>query len=397
MQTNSLKTSKNDSTLYTIITIVALATIFTDSYPVIMATLAKYFDTTKATIQKSFSVVAFTSLVANIIYPIIFKKIGIKNTIACTSFISVFLGIACAFSDNLYLFLICMFILSLTTKANTSSGVPLIRDLSDDHKECSLYMSKLNFYRAFIGIITPLIAGFLTEHTSWKFVFIIISIYSIFITIKSYNLGARFNKEILEKHNTLAIYKEALTHKTFIFFTSLRMLIAAGTFAYIVELPFLLHNLDYSISTIGIIFFIINSGFVLGTVLSTKLLQVRTPSHSATVGLILILIGGMTPIIVKEFLNQILLSTLIIAIYCAGTRMLDPLITSRVLFLFPKDYASTISGIFFVCRAISATVFTYILSHTESDITLYIVLFASSTLILTMMLSYQAYNKKPTF
>jgi MFS family permease len=145
MRTNTLKTSKNDSTLYTIITIVALATIFTDTYPVIMATLAKYFDTTKATIQRSFSVVAFTSLVANIIYPIIFKKIGIKNTIAFTSFITIFLGIACAFSDDLYLFLICIFALSLTTKANTSSGVPLIRDLSDDHKECTVYMSKLNF------------------------------------------------------------------------------------------------------------------------------------------------------------------------------------------------------------------------------------------------------------
>lgn len=148
---------------------------------------------------------------------------------------------------------------------------------------------------------------------------------------------------------------------------------------------------------IGIIFFIINSGFVFGTMLSTKLLQIRSPSHSATLGLMFILIGGVSPLLIKIFFNQVMISILIIFIYSAGTRILDPLITSKVLFLFPKQHTPIISGVFFVFRALSATIFTYILSHTKSDITLYIALCISSMAILLMIFLYQLKSKKPTF
>lgn len=396
MQKNINKTNAiNEHLFYWVMFIALLSPIFTDAYIIIMATVAKHFSTTKAVLQRSFSAIVFTSLIANLIYPIIFKKIGIKNTIACSNIITGIAAIMAILSDHLYFFLTYLCVLALSIKANTVSGYPLVRSISDSSKEFALHMSKMNFFRSFVGIVVPLVTGILTDYLSWKIVFIVITLYCALILTQSKNLVSHYDKTNVKIQHS--IYKKILANKTFLFFTALRMLIAAGTFAYMVELPFLLHNMHYSPTMIGIIFFIINSGFFFGTMLSTKLLQIRTPSHSATVGLMFILIGGITPLLIKMFFDQILLSILIIFLYSAGTRMLDPLITSRVLFLFPKKHTPIISGVFFVFRALSATIFTYILSHTKADITLYIALCLSSTMILLMLFLYQLHNKKPTF
>lgn len=387
--------SPNEGLFYWIVFITLLSPIFTDAYVIIMATIAKHFSTTKAVLQRSFSAIVFTSLIANLIYPTIFKKIGIKNTIKYSNIITAVAAIVTIFSDNLYFFLTYICILALSIKANTVSCYPLVRSLSESSKTFALHMSKMNFFRSFVGIVVPLVTGVLTDYLSWKIVFIIITLYSTLILIHSRNLVSHYDKTTEKTQHS--IYKKILSNKTFLFFTALRMLIAAGTFAYIVELPFLLHDLHYSPTMIGVIFFIINSGFVFGTMLSTKLLQIHSPSHSATVGLMFILIGGVSPLLIKIFFNQVMISILIIFIYSAGTRMLDPLITSKVLFLFPKQHTPIISGVFFVFRALSATIFTYILSHTKSDITLYIALCISSMAILLMLFLYQLKSKKPTF
>lgn len=237
MQKSTTKNkSSNEGLFYWIVFIALLSPIFTDAYVIIMATIAKHFSTTKAVLQRSFSAIVFTSLIANLIYPIIFKKISIKNTITYSNIITAVAAIVAIFSDNLYFFLTYICVLALSIKANTVSCYPLVRSLSESSKTFSLHMSKINFFRSFVGIIVPLVTGFLTDYLSWKIVFIIITLYCTLILTHSKNLVSHYDKTTEKTQHS--IYKKILSNKTFLFFTALRMLIAAGTFAYIVELPF---------------------------------------------------------------------------------------------------------------------------------------------------------------
>jgi DHA1 family bicyclomycin/chloramphenicol resistance-like MFS transporter len=209
-------------------------------------------------------------------------------------------SLLCAFSSSIWVLILLRFIQGVAGSAGIVIARAIVRDLYSG-SEMTKFFSLLMLVNGAAPILAPIIGGQLLRVTSWRGVFIVLSIVGVIMLLSAF-FGL---PETLPVHrrakggikNTLSTFRNLVSDRSFMGYALSQGLVTTAMFAYISGSPFVLQDifgvspqmfsLFFAINGFGIIIASQITGRLAGRIGETKLLL--TGLGIATVGGILLL------------------------------------------------------------------------------------------------------------
>jgi DHA1 family bicyclomycin/chloramphenicol resistance-like MFS transporter len=209
-------------------------------------------------------------------------------------------SLLCAFSSSIWALILLRFIQGAAGSAGIVIARAIVRDLYSG-SEMTKFFSLLMLVNGAAPILAPIIGGQLLRVTSWRGVFIVLSIVGVIMLLSAF-FGL---PETLPVHrrakggikNTLSTFRNLVSDRSFMGYALSQGLVTTAMFAYISGSPFVLQDifgvspqmfsLFFAINGFGIIIASQITGRLAGRIGETKLLL--TGLGIATVGGILLL------------------------------------------------------------------------------------------------------------
>ncbi|ATC93270.1 multidrug effflux MFS transporter [Pseudoalteromonas tunicata] len=210
--------------------------------------------------------------------------------------------------------------------------------------ERATVLATIGMYVALAPIIAPVIGGLLSESMGWRYIFLLLAVLSfiilLLVTVKLPETLAQKNSYKIK--SLLLNYKEMLCHRDFVVFTAIGMCAFTSLFCFISMSPHIFINqLGYNSNDFGFIFAFNALVFFAGSKLSIKLSKTKTHSFSITLGLTLLISGGVVMALLGMYMKpKMELVLLPMALASVGISIVLPNATSLMLEPFGDKAAS---------------------------------------------------------
>lgn len=237
----------------------------------------------------------------------------------------------CAFSNNLFVFIIARFLQGSAVCSAVVAGYAVIHELFD-HKNAVKIMAVMGSVTVLAPSLGPLLGSFILLGGAWQHIFLLIAISAsislalLYCTMPE-TLSADKQHDIALKKQ-MNIYFAILKNKIFMLKTSLFCLLFMGMIAWIAIGPFLVID-DFNKTPVqfGIYQIIVFGTFIIGTNVTRRLTERKSLLWLVCVGTLLSTLGGLLAIgLVWFFPNSLLSLVLPLSLFSLGAGIcLSPL------------------------------------------------------------------------
>lgn len=331
-----------------------------DIYIPILPQMVKIFDTTPSLIQLTMSLFLFFTGAGQLVIGPLSDQYGRKPVLYASSAAYALGALGCAFSTNIVGLIICRVIGALGACGMLVTSFALVRDLYSGDKNAKMY----SFLNGAIGIsptFAPILGGYLAVNFGWQSVFYFLFLLGVF----SFWITRRFIKETHHAEMRVRMdraiwrrYKALFRKKQFIMYAAIAGLAEGIFFCFFSISPFIIIDL-HGIPTdeFGYYFAVFGSVIALGGVASGKLIETVGIRYTLLIGMLMMLLGGIS-MLIWCCINAMSLQGFLIpmAVACLGAMLLVGGAASKALEPF-GDIAGTAAAAFgFLEFSISAAI-----------------------------------------
>ncbi|WP_128101631.1 multidrug effflux MFS transporter [Paenibacillus sp. DCT19] len=205
-------------------------------------------------------------------------------------------SILCLVSPTMGSFVVLRFIQGVAGAAGIVISRAVVRDVYDG-PELTRFFSLLMLINGVAPIAAPIIGGLLLEYTSWRGVFILLSLIGVLTLLAViFGLGETLPADRRSSgglKQTLITFRQIASNRLFMGYALTQGLVGAGMFAYISGSPFVLQKI-YGISPqmFSLCFAINGLGIILASQIAGRLAGKVSETHLLIAGLIVAGLGG---------------------------------------------------------------------------------------------------------
>lgn len=251
----------------------AITPLATDLYLPALPIMPHELNTNASLIQMTIGIMTFGISIGQLIGGPLSDSFGRKKPLIIGNFLCVISSILCAYAPNIEVLLIARFLQGLTGSISVVIAKAISRDYATG-KELMRLMSLLMLVNGLAPVIAPLIGGHILLFSTWRFIFIILAIFSIILFIGSLMFSESLSPEKRISGGITMAFKNYSTLLKDINFLgqSLVQLFAFGAFfAYITGSSFIYQNIfNLSAQQFSYMFGLNSCGIILASVLSAK-------------------------------------------------------------------------------------------------------------------------------
>jgi MFS transporter, DHA1 family, multidrug resistance protein len=225
----------------------------------------------------------------------------------------------------------------------------MVRDAYGKDKQIN-FLAGLSAAMALCALIAPVIGGGMQIYFGWRSVFYLLIVFTFILLILIQN-QLKETHEIIGKFSlreAISNYKMLLKNRLFISYSLAIGFVWCNYFAFTLEAPFLLiKNLGLSTLSFGLLYSLIISSYLAGTLLTKRFANKAGWDYLILVAAGLCVVGSLLMMLALGFfsLNWITLSCPMI-IVMMGVGIIIPCTQAAVMQPFPA-IAGTASGLFF--------------------------------------------------
>jgi DHA1 family bicyclomycin/chloramphenicol resistance-like MFS transporter len=246
-----------------------------DMYLPMLSQIQDSYNTTEALVGLSVSIYMVGFAFAQLFYGPLSDQIGRKLALILGLLLFASGTFGCIFATNIEVFLGFRFVQAIGVSAAYVLWQPMIVDLFEG-EEVQRIFSMLVTLNAVSPAIAPLIGGYVGITMGWQAVFWLlqgVTFLILFWTVFVYKESIQ--KESLLKSfsvfNVISSYNKLFTNSIFIAFSSVVALSGTLYFVYLAIIPFILHNIGFSATEIGLACLPFALSFMTGAQVARKL------------------------------------------------------------------------------------------------------------------------------
>lgn len=277
----------------------AIPPLGTDLYLPALPIMPHELNTNASLIQMTIGIMTFGIAIGQLIGGPLSDSFGRKKPLIIGNILCVIASILCAIAPNIEILLVARFLQGLTGSIGVVIAKAISRDLASG-KELMRLMSLLMLVNGLAPVIAPLIGGQLLLFSTWRFIFIILAVFSAVLLIGSFIFTESLPSEKRISGGIATAFKNygALLKDSSFLGQSLVQLFAFGAFfAYISGSSFVYQNIfNLSAQEFSYMFGINSCGIILASIISAKVsnvVKIKTILHTSllqlTIGSILFL------------------------------------------------------------------------------------------------------------
>ncbi|PFE06484.1 MFS transporter [Bacillus sp. AFS023182] len=277
---HSLSSSKLKSILYIVCISALLGSFAQNIYTPILPMIQNSFHTSLYHANVTVSIFTFVLAIMQLIYGPFIDTKGRKYILIPSLFISIIGAIGCAFTTNIYIFLIFRAVQALGIAAIPIVAATIIGDLFEG-KERGKAMSLYQMILALAPAVGPLIGGYLGNINGHVSIFLFLSTIGVFLLIANMTLLPETKPAIPKTAKKANHYWSILRNNTGFSITVIGFMQFCIYFCFLVFLPSILTNLFHqNTGEIGLMFVPMSLFIMLGSY-CYKFLQILLSTKQA--------------------------------------------------------------------------------------------------------------------
>ncbi|KEK24220.1 MFS transporter [Bacillus gaemokensis] len=262
---HSFSSSRLKFILYIVCISALLGSFSQNIYTPILPMIQNSFHTSLYLVNLTVSIFTFILAIMQLIYGPLIDAKGRKYILIPSLLISTIGSIGCAFTTNIYLFLIFRAIQALGLAAIPVVAATIIGDLFEG-KERGQAMSLYQTLLALAPAVGPLMGGYLGNINGHVSIFLFLSIIGVILLITNISLLPETKPAVLKQTKTTNNYWSILQHKTGFSIAIIGFMQFCIYFCFLVFLPSILTNLFHlSTGEIGLMFVPMSLCIMLGS------------------------------------------------------------------------------------------------------------------------------------
>ena len=277
----------------------AITPLSTDLYLPALPIMPHELNTNASLIQMTIGIMTFGIAIGQLIGGPLSDSFGRKKPLIIGNILCIIASILCTIAPNIEILLVARFLQGLTGSIGVVIAKAISRDFTSG-KELMRLMSLLMLVNGLAPVVAPLIGGQLLLFSTWRFIFIILAVFSAVLLIGSFIFTESLPSEKRISGGIATAFKNygALLKDSSFLGQSLVQLFAFGSFfAYISGSSFVYQNIfNLSAQEFSYMFGINSCGIILASIISAKVsnvVKIKTILHTSllqlTIGSILFL------------------------------------------------------------------------------------------------------------
>ena len=324
----------------------------TDIYLPSMPELVRYFGVSDEVLRMTIPVFFIGSFIASPLWGTVSDHVGRRPTLLIGLSLFLIGTLACTFASSFSILLIARFVQGMGSVAAPVVGWATIQDLYPANKSVKI-IAHFGTVMTICPMAAPTVGGFIDVSLGWRWNFGLIaflatiSLVALFLVMVEPNPIKK--KKLLSIRETLFNYRTILTHRVFLGSVMIFAFLSAGEWCFITLGPFYFANvLDLTPDVFGIYFTMIGSGYILGTLLTPRIMDRVGLENTIVVGVLIAICGcGVLAISLLLSLTGAFFVCLAIGLYFLGASLTWGPSTSRALQCFDhiRGAASAVRGI----------------------------------------------------
>jgi Bcr/CflA subfamily drug resistance transporter len=280
-------------------------------------------------------------------------------------------SLVCVLSHHLAMLFIGRVLQGFGAGAGTTLARSILRD-KYSHEE----LAKTNSIIAIsaVGVLTtaPVLGGFIETYAGWRYNFLFLFGYSIFVSALTFFKINESNQHIDKAHKAFAVIlgnsKEILTNRSFLRFTLCSLLSYAGVLAWLTATPVLLQvTLNLAPKTMGWLYLASGTGFGSGAIANMILIKTYNSKKMMNAGILIETLGAVL-MLCFHFLGFFNLYTIALPIfvYMLGASVIFPNASANAFSDFPH-IAGTAAAIFGAMQILGGVLSSALLAFTHKS------------------------------
>ena len=277
----------------------AITPLGTDLYLPALPIMPHELNTNASLIQMTIGIMTFGIAIGQLIGGPLSDSFGRKKPLIIGNILCVIASILCAIAPNIEILLVARFLQGLTGSIGVVIAKAISRDFASG-KELMRLMSLLMLVNGLAPVIAPLIGGQLLLFSTWRFIFIVLAVFSAVLLMGSFIFTESLPSEKRISGGIATAFKNygaLLKDNSFLGQTLVQLFAFGGFFAYISGSSFVYQNIfNLSAQEFSYMFGINSCGIILASVISAKVsnvVKIKTILHTSllqlTIGSILFL------------------------------------------------------------------------------------------------------------
>jgi DHA1 family bicyclomycin/chloramphenicol resistance-like MFS transporter len=286
-----------------------------------------------------------------LVYGPLSERIGRKLVLIIGLAIFFTSSLACVFTMSMNELIIIRFLQGIGACAGTVVGKAIVGDLFDQNTAAKIFASVFPL----VGLspaIAPLLGGYLTHYFGWRSTFFFMALYCLIalILVSIYFTESKKSTSNLKLLHTfkssIQQYFLLIKNKQFLSYTFLASSAYLVYFIYIASSPFIFYQLGYSPKMIGYCLLNISIFYVIGNLISKRLLEIRENTDIFNKGVIIFASGGILMLILSYLMPSGLSLIIPMGIVVGGYGAWLPICTARIIKVSNNEpgYTSALSN-----------------------------------------------------
>ncbi len=272
----------------------------TDMYAPSLPDLADEFNTTPTRVKLTISLNMLAFGLAQLIHGPLSDRFG-RRPVLLWSLAGVVLGcILCVVSQSINQLIAARIFLGTVAAAEAVIGLAIIKDLFNEKQQMKA-LALLGMVIAIVPALAPIIGGYLHVAFGWESNFLVIAAMAIVAALIIYAFlpeSTAKDKQALKLRRVLSAYGKLLKNADFLAHTLLLGVALGLIFVFVTAAPFvLITNYGVSVEHFGYHQAAIVVSFFVGSLIASRLVDYWTAERLLSSGLLLILIGCVTLIV----------------------------------------------------------------------------------------------------
>ncbi|KTC84808.1 multidrug effflux MFS transporter [Legionella cincinnatiensis] len=284
--------------VFVVLMLMVLMQMTTDQYVPSLPAITKVFNTNEASIQLTLSLFMLGLSISHVFYGPLSDKIGRKPPLMFGVGLSILGSLCCFLAPTVFVLIIGRFIQGFGIGCCGSVGRSLVRDLFTD-RVLSKIGSYVGIVSVFIMVASPVLGGYIQEHFGWRINFLCLFVLGIVIWLFALCTLPETNKNLNPEATKIRVMREnyftLLRSKVFLGYALCACFACAGLLAYLAIAPFLFQDvLGLSPIEFGQLTIFIAGAICVSGIINSQMVMGKGVSHMVFLGVIFMIIGGLT-------------------------------------------------------------------------------------------------------
>lgn len=348
--------------LLVMILIGSVSLLGTDIYLPALPEMCNCFNCSQIQIQSSFTLYLLGLALCQLVYGMLADRFGRKRIIMIALTIFILASYFCARSETLTEFLIFRALQSIGAGAGSVINRAIIADRFNKTEAAGIFSTIFPF----IGLsaaIGPLLGGYLCSYFGWRSIFYFMMGFGFLVCLLVLIFlreSKKIQAEPLAKHpikKQWLAYRHLLTNTNFLGYTLALCAGFAAFRSYAVESPFVFDNQGYEAQEMGTFYIAISVAYILGNLLSKRLIKSLSLERVLNMGFLFSILGGVLMVGFSLYFGQSPYAIIFsMAVVVLGNGFLFPMGSAGAITSVLTIYSGRASGFMGALQFITAAI-----------------------------------------